>query len=532
MIALIICLSLLFSILLIVINASRSNHTMHGLMPVSNGSNRIPMLPSNSRLLFIGDGWCESCREYLLVHQDAFLGSSYINILSAYYRRYFHDFNIAFYNRCIRGTDYFDFSNNLWKNDIEGINPDIVTLSFGMDHIMMIVNGKRRNDLFELKSSIEKVMLTLSSSLPSCTFIIVFPALIRIPRNDDNWDMWLSLLAELHSILLSIAQKFNILIMNMQDIFDTTIATSKAKPLHWVTDSDSLTPTDSGFHLVAEEWLRVLSQSTVMQSIEQNSLYTIRIASHSYSKVGSESKSNEVSLSSEKMKVSKKFNTLHWGVACHAIPKNSIVLFNGDSITDAFHTCGNGDSMGQGYAFLVSSYYSRHCPGRNVQFYNRGISGSRLSDQIESGSITHNLETIKPNIISWLIGINDIWFSKDGNFDSNHFENLYESVIAESVSTVSGVKIILMTPYVLPGLYTSENWTKWKSNVISAQDVVIRLGIKYKYPVINIQEVLDTFIGKNSDPTYVVFDGVHPTEAGYHLIAEKWLKVISTVWGS
>lgn len=512
--------------------SSHSNHTMHGLMPVSNGASRLPILPPNSRLLFIGDGWCESCRDKSLNYKDAFLGSSYVNILSAYYRRYFNDFNIQFYNRCNRGSDFYDFTNNLWKNDIVGVDPTFLTISFGMGYLASIIDGSRNNDINSLEPAIDSAMIKWKALVPGCSFIFLIPALVKTPVTERNWNKWITMTTQMSGIIESVARKANALVVPLQDVFDRAHSISNAGTLYWVKDTVLLEPTDAGSHLVAEEWLKVLSLSPALQSVEQSSLSAIRNI-HSYSKAGELSHTG----ASDHVKGSQKRDSLHWGVACRALPADSTVLFNGDSITDAFHTCGNGDSMGQGYAFLVSSYFNRHCAARNVRFYNRGKSGTRLYDQLNSGDVARNLDIIKPNVVSWLIGINDVWFAKDGNFDPVDYERLLESTITLTLSSSSAssqpVKLVLMTPYVLRGLYTSDtgNWTSWQSNVMAARNVVISVGAKHNIPVVNTQAALDSFVG-SGDTSHAVFDGVHPTEAGYQVIAEEWFRVVGAAWGS
>ena len=62
------------------------------------------------------------------------------------------------------------------------------------------------------------------------------------------------------------------------------------------------------------------------------------------------------------------------------IENNAIVLFQGDSITDAGRARFGGADMGQGYAMMAAAWFSAKYPERNVRFLNRGISGDEVPD--------------------------------------------------------------------------------------------------------------------------------------------------------
>ncbi len=57
-------------------------------------------------------------------------------------------------------------------------------------------------------------------------------------------------------------------------------------------------------------------------------------------------------------------------MACsHDDDRNHIVLFQGDSITDAFRDRDNPDSMGRGYPLLVSAWFGALVPGEPGPVY-------------------------------------------------------------------------------------------------------------------------------------------------------------------
>ena len=83
------------------------------------------------------------------------------------------------------------------------------------------------------------------------------------------------------------------------------------------------------------------------------------------------------------------------------------ILFQGDSITDAGRDYDNYHNMGNGYPKYASELIKEAYPDIAFEFFNFGISGNRtgqLFDRLYPEAIVHD-----PDIISILIGINDIW---------------------------------------------------------------------------------------------------------------------------
>ena len=82
-------------------------------------------------------------------------------------------------------------------------------------------------------------------------------------------------------------------------------------------------------------------------------------------------------------------------------------MFQGDSITDAGRDKRNYHDMGNGYPKYASEIIRSVFPSQDFEFINLGISGNRtcqLSDRLYADAISFD-----PDIVSVLIGINDIW---------------------------------------------------------------------------------------------------------------------------
>ena len=86
---------------------------------------------------------------------------------------------------------------------------------------------------------------------------------------------------------------------------------------------------------------------------------------------------------------------------------DAIVLFQGDSVTDAGSDYTDETDLGTGYPMMAASYFSATYPEKGVKFINKGISGNRVRDLKERW--TTDCIDRKPTWVSILIGINDCW---------------------------------------------------------------------------------------------------------------------------
>jgi len=68
-----------------------------------------------------------------------------------------------------------------------------------------------------------------------------------------------------------------------------------------------------------------------------------------------------------------------------SLKPGTVILFQGDSITDAGRDRKRGDAndargFGRGYPFLIASHLLNARAGDDLKIYNRGISGNKVPD--------------------------------------------------------------------------------------------------------------------------------------------------------
>jgi len=136
------------------------------------------------------------------------------------------------------------------------------------------------------------------------------------------------------------------------------------------------------------------------------------------------------------------------------IPDGQTILFQGDSITDAgrnrsHYYANQGGGMGSGYVkHAVTSLMGRHAD-KDLQFYNRGISGHRVFEL--ANRWTDDCLYLQPDVLSILIGVNDFWHIIDFGYSGTVeiYERDYNLLLDRTLKELPDVKLIIGEPFVL-----------------------------------------------------------------------------------
>jgi lysophospholipase L1-like esterase len=206
------------------------------------------------------------------------------------------------------------------------------------------------------------------------------------------------------------------------------------------------------------------------------------------------------------------------------INDNDLVLFQGDSVTDAGRNYQDKNSLGTGYANMIAAWFSAMHPEKNVTFRNLGISGHRVCD-LQARWKTDCLD-VKPSVVSIMIGINDTWRAYDSNdpTSTEKFETGYRDLL-EQIRKNLNARIILCEPILL---HVMENQSQWRKDLNPKIDVVRKLAIEYNALLIPFNGIFAQAATRR-DPAFWAADGVHPTQAGHALVAQNWLKAVDKI---
>ena len=199
---------------------------------------------------------------------------------------------------------------------------------------------------------------------------------------------------------------------------------------------------------------------------------------------------------------------------------NSLLLFQGDSITDTGRT-GSADpsvSLGEGYPAKIAAKLAE----RGIKVINRGISGNRTWDLIDRWD--KDCIDIKPDYFSLLIGVNDTWRRYDSGMVTTAEE--YEANMRQLLDRVvkeTDAKIILLNIFLLD---VTPDKAQMRPDLIEKQEVISRLIKEYDVTFIDIQALFDKMVAEGTPMEELSADGVHPTDFGHEVIAAEWLRCV------
>ncbi len=211
-----------------------------------------------------------------------------------------------------------------------------------------------------------------------------------------------------------------------------------------------------------------------------------------------------------------------------AVNANDIILFQGDSITDAGRnrdTSAANDiaAMGRGYAMIAASILLNKFADKNIKIYNKGISGHKVP-QLDARWQEDCLD-LKPNILSILVGVNDYWHKRNGNYDgtAETYREQYRKLLDKTLAGLPGVKLIIGEPFGVKNVKHVDD--SWFPEFAKYQEVSRDIAKEYKASLIPYQAIFDEAEKRNTG-AYWTSDGVHTTLAGANLMAESWLDCI------
>ncbi len=208
------------------------------------------------------------------------------------------------------------------------------------------------------------------------------------------------------------------------------------------------------------------------------------------------------------------------------IRPGDVVLFQGDSITDAGRKRDKGDQpnspngMGKGYAWLAAAQQLVDRPDDGLKFYNRGISGNKVYQLAERWQ--EDCLDLKPDVLSILIGVNDIWHKKKHGYEGTLeiYENDYRKLLARTQEALPEVRLVVCEPFVLKFDAVDDSWfPEFDGYRAAAKRVAEEAGAVF----VPYQTMFD-IAAQVAPPQRWLRDGVHPQPDGATLMAHWWLR--------
>lgn len=214
------------------------------------------------------------------------------------------------------------------------------------------------------------------------------------------------------------------------------------------------------------------------------------------------------------------------------IAKHDVILFQGDSITDTGRSrdkgktdvANNQPGLGNGYAWLAAAQLLVDRPADELRIFNRGISGHKVFQLAERWQA--DCLDLRPDVLSILIGVNDIWHSLDPRLNYKGtveiYERDYHALVEGTLKALPKVKLVICEPFVLRCGAVKDSWFPEFDKYRAAAK---RVADKQRATFVPFQAMFDAAI-KFAPPEHWAGDGVHPSPAGAALMAHFWLKAV------
>ncbi len=206
--------------------------------------------------------------------------------------------------------------------------------------------------------------------------------------------------------------------------------------------------------------------------------------------------------------------------------KNIKILFQGDSITDAGRDHRNYHDMGQGYPKYASELIKEKHPDCDFEFINFGISGNRTSqlfDRLYTDAIAFD-----PDVVSILIGINDIWHRHDFGAKilttDKQIETNYRAIL-ERLKAETNAKIVMIAPYVLD--HPTKDYLR--EDLKTVTPIVRALADEFADVFIPLDDLFEEAVKTQPEPLYYSADGVHPNANGAEFIGKAYAEAIEPI---
>lgn len=216
--------------------------------------------------------------------------------------------------------------------------------------------------------------------------------------------------------------------------------------------------------------------------------------------------------------------------AKNLVRKGDVILFQGDSITDAGRSREKAGvpneqpGLGNGYSWLAAAELLVQRPQDNLKVFNRGISGNKVYQLAERWQA--DCLDLKPNVLSILIGVNDIWHTLNGNYQGTVeiYERDYRALLERTLKALPKVKLVVCEPFVLRCGAVND---KWFPEFDGYRAAALRVATSFHATFIPFQTMFDEAV-KYAPAEHWAKDGVHPTASGASLMAYNWLRAVSS----
>jgi lysophospholipase L1-like esterase len=213
------------------------------------------------------------------------------------------------------------------------------------------------------------------------------------------------------------------------------------------------------------------------------------------------------------------------------IQPNSKLVMIGDSITDVERARPVGEglfgALGKGYVAVTDAMLSSTYPERRIRVVNMGLGGNTVRDL--KARWNNDVLALKPDWVSVMIGINDVWRQFDSPLRPEiavplaEYSDTLDELVEKTIPAVKGM--VLMTPYMIE----PNKKDAMRKTMDAYGSAVKKIAKKHKTIVVDAQAAFDSVL-KHTHPMNLAWDRIHPGITGHTLIARAFLRAVGYEW--
>jgi len=207
----------------------------------------IAAFGANARILFQGDSITDGNRGRS-ADPNHILGHGYCFIVAAQYGAQFPERALTFMNRGVSGNTVSNLQAR-WQADTLALKPDVLSILIGIN------DAGKKVPLDQYEQGYDRLLTETQAALPNIKLVLCEP--FYLPkggrRAGDARDQDVT---ARQKIVANLAEKHRAALVRFQHVFDE--ACKRAPAEYWVWDS--VHPTYSGHQLMADEWVKAVSQ--------------------------------------------------------------------------------------------------------------------------------------------------------------------------------------------------------------------------------------------------------------------------------
>ena len=187
-----------------------------------------------------------------------------------------------------------------------------------------------------------------------------------------------------------------------------------------------------------------------------------------------------------------------------------LLLFQGDSVTDAGRSREDLSDLGPGYPKYTAALLQEAFPAEKIEFVNRGVSGDRTEQLV--ARLEPDFLAVKPDLVTILVGVNDSWHSCPPTnivTTDEQFERNYRTVL--DALAARSIPVVMLEPFCMPNPAIPD----FRADLLRRNDTERRLAREYDNVLAYIPlDGLAYADAATHGTTHLTDDGVHPNEAG------------------